>query len=290
MPAVFVRPFRMSSIPRLLVFATLVLTGCKTVGEMPKVSDDARSVSLEPFEGVKVGGRSLENYATWRTAYLIAGVSLKERDITDDDEEVGLSGDITGDVAFGSAVAIDKRGYFATAAHCIGESGSELRIIFQVGKAMLVRKARIVYLGEGETDDSDFAIVHVAETLPNIFSWAETVEAGDRAMLVGAKNGDSEELDFNFEMVAAGGSVNEVVDFSPPNELFRQVRHTVPLNHGNSGGPLFRDDGRLLAINYGARGRLRPLRAPVVIYGGSIRPDLEWLRQMIDKDAAKHGN
>src|SRR5580658_2089603 len=64
--------------------------------------------------------------------------------------------------------------------------------------------------------------------------------------------------------------------------------HNAPLHPGDSGGPVVSTDGGLGGINADAViGRPRWLSFSVeTLSSAAERPDLEWLRQLIEQDAA----
>jgi S1-C subfamily serine protease len=63
----------------------------------------------------------------------------------------------------------------------------------------------------------------------------------------------------------------------------QSIFHSAPLAEGDSGGPLATRDGKLIGVEVLAR---------AVLIGDSqgvaLRPDLNWMRQMIEKDRAAH--
>jgi hypothetical protein len=66
----------------------------------------------------------------------------------------------------------------------------------------------------------------------------------------------------------------------------RSIRHNAPLREGDSGGPLADVDGRLIGINVKAGRIFSPLHLLGRKVGVAERPDLAWLRQLIERHAA----
>ncbi len=256
--------------------------GCKTV-EPPPVNDAVREASFVPFKGVSVGDELLSRHVQKRTAFLLSGVDLPE--VTNADEtSVSGEGDSPGLVYYGSAAAIDRRGYFVTAAHCVEDNPDKLRLTFLNDGAITVRRARVVYMGNPLTDNSDFAIVHVPVTLSDVFDWADQFKMEDPVMCSGSKQqGDGSQK--SFKMVMSGGVIKTLENRAVSGNSYQIIRHSAPIYHGNSGGPLVDVQGRLVGINFSATFSGGLVRKPAMKYSSAIRPDPEWLQEIIEADS-----
>ena len=84
------------------------------------------------------------------------------------------------------------------------------------------------------------------------------------------------------------GKIRIIEEEPEETPAFSIISHTAPLIFGNSGGPLFDRQGRLVGINVTADGKMEWLKYAVTIHGGTaLRPDLAWLRKKIAEDQAQ---
>ncbi len=262
-------------------FALGCFVGCKTVEPLP-VTDAVRDASFVPFKGVMVGNELLSRHVQKRTAFLLSGVDLPE--VTNADEtRVRGAGDSGGAVYYGSAAAIDRRGYFVTAAHCVEDNPDKLRLTFLNDGAISVRQARVVYMGNPLTDNSDFAIVHVPVILSDVFEWADPFGIEDPVMCSGSEQaGDGSQK--SFKMVMSGGAIKALENRVDSGNAYEIIRHSAPIYHGNSGGPLVDVQGRLVGVNFSATFSGGLMKKPSMKYSSAIRPDVKWVQQIIAKD------
>ena len=183
----------------------------------------------------------------------------------------------------GTAAAIDRRGYFLTAAHCV-EKGHFWLAFLQGGK-LEVNEARIVWRGEIKEKQPDLALLSVSIPIEQAFEWATDFTNGAPVMDVGF-NLDRKSHVLKIQCMA--GQILKITDepTSIPSD-YTVVYHDSPLRRGDSGGPLVMSDGRLLGIN--VRETLdfrwnhfsfRPA------HGEAHQPNLAWLRNIIEADAA----
>ena len=73
------------------------------------------------------------------------------------------------------------------------------------------------------------------------------------------------------------------VDAKDGYEHYR-IRHDAPFRPGDSGGPLFTTDGKLVGINYAARFSPFTLK---YLAGESIRPDPRFIAKLIEEHREK---
>lgn len=264
-------------------FIAFCVAGCKTL-DLPPVSDEARLASMVPFKNRRVGGQSLVNHAISRSGLLTSGANFTESD-QEDSNAFESNGVFSNGGSFGAATAIDSRGYFLTAAHCVDENQEMLQLLFLRGEGMSVKRARVVFMGASSGDSFDFAILHVPETLDNAFEWSEHYVVGDPVFCAGAvmEEMDSSERDLKMDMT--GGVIEGLGSQEADGQTFKVVDHSAPIYHGYSGGPLVSTDGKLVGINYSVSGFRRVVGKPVREDSSAIRPDLKWLQAIIEKDA-----
>jgi S1-C subfamily serine protease len=244
---------------RLFVVLLVWCAGACTTACAPYAfpSDSERVGSFKGLSAARVGDESLELYLRHRTAVLIG-------------ESAG------GEVRISEAAAIDPRGYFLTAAHCL--EATELHLFYFDGRHAKVATPRVVAVRKDKTYD-DFAIIHVEGSPRCIFEWADDgiVESTETAAAVGGgpDKASSEGLVVSTPQCIAG----RIVEIEPSDEIATRIFHNLPLRPGDSGGPLATADGKLIGVNTGVRvswlGRAVSL---------AIRPDPQWVRNRIERD------
>src|SRR5437016_584014 len=97
----------------LTATAPLFLAGCLqgTIRE--------RTASFSHYTATKIGHETTKDFLTSRTAFLMTGHHLTITQSATNHENFTYHA-LNGNFDFGSATAIDRRGYFLTAAHCVG--------------------------------------------------------------------------------------------------------------------------------------------------------------------------
>ena len=183
-------------------------------------------------------------------------------------------------LAWASAVQVDRRGYFATAAHAVGPDPILVRSPIPDGGG--VRPGRVVYRGTGTFD---FAILYApGPELPEI-GWVSTRSLVVGTPLVGAGMGSPSDVPHpGFQVQAYAGRLVAVDPQTGPDGPYLRLLGTLPGHHGDSGGPQFTfpavgQERGLAGITVGA---LWTDGAGWQAY--AIRPDLDWLRRVIDND------
>jgi putative serine protease PepD len=180
------------------------------------------------------------------------------------------------------AAAIDRRGYFLTAEHCV-DDGAVYLIRAEPGVQARARQARVVWQGNRKAGGPDLAILHIPETLGYVFEWADDIAENDPVMAVGL-NRTPKVLKGPAWL---GGKILEL-GRSEGEGGGPTVLHDVPLQRGDSGGPLLNEKARLIGINVEGRvGLFRSLLPNArASEGVAERPDRKWVEELIEKDAA----
>lgn len=269
--------------PWLLVIS-VAFVGCGTVR---KVSEAERVESFVPFETANAGSESLRNHVLRRTAFLINGTDFAESEQSDA-SQFSFIASSEGDVEYGTAAAVDPRGYFVTAAHCVDKAS--LGLVYVTGQGARMREARVVFKGDPASGTSDFAVLHVGEKIDHYFRWETDFGPKDRVVSAGVgkdrSTGSSRSSGLNFRADPVGGQVEEIIREERKGAVHQLILHASPLEHGNSGGPLVSERGRLLGINTTGPAAFPALSHPRYRFANAVRPDLTWLRKVIEKDAA----
>ena len=235
----------------------------------------ARIRSFAPFEHHYIRFIPAQTYLKSRTALLITGDSLPSPDW-----QKGIFR--ARDVYAGCAAAVDHRGYFLTAAHCV-DDGPVYLVLAASDKPLRAMRARTVWRGNLQNDEPDLALLHIPERLDGVFDLASAPDKDDPVMAVGMARTKTKIQG----PLCMGGRVLERKGQPKEGTPDSKVRHDIPLQQGDSGGPLLNEAGRLIGVNI--EGTLAFVRfLPGYRYPESVaeRPDPEWLADLIEKDAA----
>jgi hypothetical protein len=236
-----------------------------------------RDASFLPYAGAKVGQVSLREFLRARSALVFEGDQLS---FGTNSRDFWIKGTIFG---IGSAAAIDRRGYFLTAAHCV-QKGPFLLLFFDKGQPQ-ARPARVVWRGDDSKKQPDLALLQVPFPLQDVFEWTPTFTNGERIVAAGVNLLPDNVINRQY---MAGKILRLDTGSETVVPHYICISHDAPLHAGDSGGPLVSTDGRLVGINSdGVIGRLWWASFSVgTVYSEAERPDLEWLRQLIQQDAA----
>src|SRR5665213_9289 len=236
-----------------------------------------RDASFLPYAGAKVGQVSLREFLRARSARVFEGDQLS---FGTNSRDFWIKGTIFG---IGSAAAIDRRGYFLTAAHCV-QKGPFLLQFFDKGHPQ-AGPARVVWRGDESKKQPDLALLQVPFPLQDVFEW--TTAFTNRERIVAAGINLLSNTVINHQCMAG-----KILRLDTGSEAvvprYICISHDAPLHPGDSGGPLVSTDGGLVGINSDAViGRPRWLSFSVeTLSSVAERPDLEWLRQLIEQDVA----
>jgi S1-C subfamily serine protease len=283
------RPFsvfdsRSSSGDRLMLkaeifLAMVCLTTAGCVG--PNATSEVRRASFTAYTSAKVGDVPIREYILIRYAALVSG---REVSVTSSlSEHPSVEGFFT---KLGSAVPVDQRGYFLTAAHCVG--AESVQIAYINASAMCVEEARIIWRGDTGEHPVDLALVRIASPLDCVFSWAVDFAVEDEVLGAGPSSTDLPgETPAKFEVDCFAGKIVKLSSAEGALNPYVRISHSAPIHAGDSGGPLINRHGELLGIN--ARGWLwngRYVQLPFVARGYAFRPIVGALQRIIDDDAA----
>ncbi|MEO5959104.1 MAG: serine protease, partial [Opitutaceae bacterium] len=258
-----------SALRALLIVCCVLASGCQQLPTTAK-----RNASFAPFQNVKLYdtwvGRpiSAQSYLMLRTAFLA------------DDRKENKFG-------FGLAAAIDRRGYYLTAAHCVRGDKISLRAIYKLPApgsngevSSAPGEALVVWKGDVDRGEPDLAILYSPRPPETVFEWEPEIKYGGAVFSAG--NSYERKAFKGFEMVATAGKLLPSIVVPPLPSRWSYLVTTAPLQPGDSGGALATTEGRLLAINFNRHPRLLGPNLAV-----AIRPDLAWLGAKLDEDYAR---
>jgi hypothetical protein len=257
----------------LLVILCLFCAGCVHYSTPAE-----RDASFSHYKDVKVGQESLRKYLVDRSAALLMAEKLDTTRLSTNFIRINNTSTWRG-----TAAAIDRRGYFLTAAHCL-EKGQFWVAFLRAGKIQ-VERARIVWRGDVAKKEPDLAVLSIATPIDQVFDWATEFTNGTPIMDVGLSYNDHSRV---VKTQCMAGKILNVSDGSGTSSPhFTVISHDSLLRHGDSGGPLVLSDGRLLGINVSETldFQLSHLSFEPE-HSEAHRPNLEWLREVVGQDAA----
>lgn len=175
----------------------------------------------------------------------------------------------------GSATPITSDGYFLTADHVLARSaGRKVFVLYAVGAGMSPRQARVVWRSEA----ADLALLHVPIQTPSYYEWTPAdgwLPAGTVVVHGGIATALRSEPG------------NLATSLPPDSSLFwhRRFKIDIPLQPGDSGGPVLDAYGRLVGINSAVE-FLVPMETAFFVESEGTRPDPRMIDNLIRKDRA----
>ncbi|HBR97372.1 MAG TPA: serine peptidase, partial [Gammaproteobacteria bacterium] len=135
---------------------------------------------------------------------------------------------------FGSGFIISADGYIVTNAHVV-ENATDIRVAMQDRSTY---KAELI----GSDKRSDVALLKIeAKDLPVAeLGSSDEVRVGQWVLAIGSP--------FGFEYTATQGIVSAVARSLPDDTYVPFIQTDVAVNPGNSGGPLFDTEGRVIGV------------------------------------------
>ncbi len=142
--------------------------------------------------------------------------------------------------AEGTGFVIDRSGNIVTAAHVV-DGATAIKVRFKDGSTA---KAKLV----GSDPSSDTAVIKVdvasSKLTPLSFADSAAVEPGQGVVAIGSPFGYEGSITAGI-VSAVGRSIQAPNGFTIPNA----IQTDAAINHGNSGGPLIDESGKVIGIN-----------------------------------------
>ena len=140
-----------------------------------------------------------------------------------------------GGVGFGSGFVLSSDGYIVTNAHVV-DNAAEISVEFPNRRGY---PAELV----GADDRTDIALLKIdANDLPTVtLGDSSDLNVGQWVLAIGSP--------FGFEYTATQGIVSALSRSLPDGNYVPFIQTDVAVNPGNSGGPLFDTDGRVVGVN-----------------------------------------
>ena len=180
-----------------------------------------------------------------------------------------------GDADGGSAAPITEDGYFLTADHVLARcSGKNVFIIYGSGGRIITEKARIVWRSQPE----DLALLHIPRRTAYYYHWTpadQWLSPGHGIIHGGMATG----------FRSSPGRLRTALS---PEGAFtgnRPFKIDIPLQPGDSGGPVVDAFGKLVGINSAVE-FLVPMETAIFIDSEGNRPNTGKIAAIIRKDRA----
>ncbi len=178
----------------------------------------------------------------------------------------------------GSAAPITGDGYFLTADHVLARSsGKNVFVIYGHGGRITSAKARIVWRSYGD----DIAILHIPGNTPYYYEWtppATWLSTGRSVIHGGMATGFRSPPGKLRTSLAPEGSFTSN----------RRFKIDIPLQPGDSGGPVVDAFGNLVGINSAVE-FLIPLETAIFIDSEGNRPSTRQITKIIQQDRKRRG-
>jgi len=181
-----------------------------------------------------------------------------------------------GDADGGSATPVTPDGYFLTADHVLAQSpGRSVFIIYGRGGRVVTAKARTVW----RSGDDDLAILHAPIQTPYFYRWTEPgkwLPEGTEVVHGGVATG----------FRSAPGKLSSSI---PPEGMMtrnRSFKIDIPLQPGDSGGPVVDAYGALVGINSAVE-YLIPLETAFFVDSEGNRPSIRKIEDIIRRDRTR---
>lgn len=248
-----------------------------------------RSATFSAYTDVRVGSERLDDYIKSRVGFVSAGLIIT-RTTEMPGGRLAFHGFSLGRTFnIGTAAAIDRRGYFLTAAHVVTKEPVYVGWLEPDPRgnlSLLDCPARVVWRGNVARGQPDIAVLCVDRPLPSVFSWAPRLRPGEPVISAGLDYRDLSRPENDFTTTVLAGVIKRVSRPTGSRPSRTVVLHTTPVHEGDSGGPLTDVDGRLIAVNDGYAFVFPYLPVFHTYRAYSHRPDLAWLHGLIGRDAA----
>ncbi|MES2996149.1 MAG: serine protease [Verrucomicrobiota bacterium] len=177
----------------------------------------------------------------------------------------------------GSATPISADGYFLTANHVLSHAvGKKIFVLYGRRGRFVSSRARIVW----RSRTADIALLHAPLETPLFYEWTPA----NRWLAYGTK-------------VIHGGistglrsPVGRITTAVPPDGTFarhHRFKIDIPLQPGDSGGPIVDANGQLVGLNSSVE-YLVPMETPFFIESEGTRPDVSMIRGIIRADRARN--
>ncbi len=183
-----------------------------------------------------------------------------------------------GDADGGSATPISADGYFLTADHVLASApGRNVFVLYGESGRLVPRRARVVWRSES----ADLALLHINTKTPRFYRWTpaeQWLPLGTMVIHGGIATG----------FKSAPGKLGTTL---APEGAFtgnRPFKIDIPLQPGDSGGPVVNAHGELLGINSAVE-FLVPMETAFFVDSEANRPNTRMLDALMRIDRERNG-
>jgi len=177
----------------------------------------------------------------------------------------------------GSATPISPDGYFLTANHVLERmAGRNVFVIYRAGARLVPIQARVVWRSAG----ADLALLHIPVKTPYYYRWTPArrwLPEGSRVIHGGIATG----------FKSSGGKLTTTLAPESPFTGNRKFKIDIPLQPGDSGGPVVDADGALVGINSAVE-FLVPMETAFFIDSEANRPNTRMIESLLRIDRARN--
>lgn len=178
----------------------------------------------------------------------------------------------------GSAAPITADGYFLTADHVLSRiAGRNVFLIYGQGGRLAPARARVVWRSES----SDLALLHIPVKTPFYYRWTPRdnwLPSGNAIIHGGISTG----------FKSSPGKLSTTLGPEGPFTGTRRFKMDLPLQPGDSGGPVVDAHGGLIGINSAVE-FLVPMETAFFVDSEGNRPNTRKIDAIIEGDRAKQG-
>jgi S1-C subfamily serine protease len=182
-----------------------------------------------------------------------------------------------GDADGGSATPVSADGYFLTADHVLARmEGRNVFVIYGGGGPLRPHRARVVWRSEG----ADVALLHIQAKTPLFYQFTppeKWLPIGTPVMHGGIATGFSSDPGKLGTALAPEGFISRT----------RKFKIDIPLQPGDSGGPVVDAYGRLVGINSAVE-FLVPMETAFFVDSEASRPNPSMIQSLIENDRARN--
>jgi len=182
-----------------------------------------------------------------------------------------------GDADGGSAAPISHDGYFLTADHVLANAHERnIFILYGRGGKLATHKARIVWRSPG----SDLALLHIGVDTPFYYRWTPPgrwLGAGHHVIHGGIATG----------FKAPVGRLRTPLAPESGFTGSRQFKIDIPLQPGDSGGPVLDAYGSLVGINSAVE-FIIPMETAIFVDSEGNRPSVRRIEAIMRRDRARN--
>lgn len=185
--------------------------------------------------------------------------------------------DEPGDADGGSAAPISPDGYFLTADHVLANvSGRNIFILYGRGGRLATHQARIVW----RSSAADLALLHIDTSTPYFYRWTQPdrwLSAGHHVIHGGIATGFKSPVGKLRTSLAPEGWLTGS----------RRFKIDIPLEPGDSGGPVIDAYGGLVGINSAVE-FIIPMETAIFVDSEGNRPSVRQIEAIMRRDRARN--